>query len=227
MADPIFNPRQFGFDDWDFRIEGMALSPGPSLSGIEEPIRTDGGGYVAADFANGVLNKRESVLAWRAVTTAMDGGVNPVTVILCDRRHQPVVGLPGGVPHSDLTPFSDGSLYTTKGASGEVQAAAALRAVELVGQLITQRPLIGGEWFSILHPTWGHRAYNIMGLYPEGSNTRLVFRPPLREALTAGTAIELDTPRCRMRRVGKPSNPVKGRIGAANISFVEDMRKPA
>jgi hypothetical protein len=87
---PTFNPSDFGIGTLDFRVAGSAVGGGRSLSGIEDPIRTDGGGFVVADFSNGLMIDREANLAWRALMAASDAGVTSIDVILCDRRHQPV-----------------------------------------------------------------------------------------------------------------------------------------
>ncbi|ARR53491.1 hypothetical protein HY78_08680 [Rhizorhabdus wittichii DC-6] len=213
----------FHFDDQDIRVEGQVVSSGPSLSGIEEPIATDGGGVVVADFMNGDLAEREEVLAWRAFAASLDGGAAQVLVHFGDRYHQPV-GDPASVPHSDGTPFSDDEEYSSGGADYVTVGSAALRATRLTITGASVLPLIGGEWFSIAHPTWGWRAYNIVSI----DSATIEFRPPLREAVSAGTRVEFDDPRCVMRRAQPTSNALNvGRYGAPSISFVEDMRKPA
>ncbi|SKB49120.1 hypothetical protein SAMN06295920_103175 [Rhizorhabdus histidinilytica] len=218
-----FFPCIFHFDDQDIRVEGQVVSSGPSLSGIEEPIATDGGGVVVADFMNGDVAEREEVLAWRAFAASLDGGAARVVVHFGDRYHQPV-GDPASVPHSDDAPFSDDEEYSSGGADYEASVAAALRATTITIAGSSELPLVGGEWFSILHPNWGWRAYNIIAI----DGATIEFRPPLREAVTAGTEIEFDDPRCVMRRAQPTSNALNvGRYGAPSISFVEDMRKPA
>lgn len=217
-----FHPCQFGFKDKDIKREGMTTSGGRSLSGYEDVIRTDGGGFITADFSNGLTRNREPTLAWRAITDAMDGGAVAVVVHFCDRLHQPVLDA-ASVPHSDQTPFSDDALYRGAGATGSTTAPAALRATTLRMSFTGQRDLIGGEWFTIVHPTWGERAYRVIAI--EGDTIQ--FRPPLREAVDAGTALDFDNPRCRMRLSGTPANATNmGRFQTVTARFVEDMRQP-
>jgi len=217
-----FHPCQFAFDDQDIRREGLTSSGGTSLSGYEDVIRTDGGGFIVAEFSNGETWERQYTLAWRAITEAMDGGANPVIVHFCDRLHQPV-GDRVDVPHSDDTPFSDGSLYQSSGASGATLAPAALRATTLRMAIVSQLPLIAGEWFTVVHPNWGERAYRVINI----DGDTIQFRPPLREAIDTGTYLDFDDPRCRMRLSGAPSNPTNiGRFQTVTARFVEDMRTP-
>lgn len=217
-----FHPCQFAFDDQDIRREGMTASGGRSLSGYEDVIRTDGGGFIVAEFTNGETWEREDTLAWRALTDGMDGGAIPVVVHFCDRLHQPV-GDRADVPHSDDSPFGDHTLYESGSVTASVTAAAALRATSIRFAIASERPLIGGEWFTIVHPTWGERAYRVIGV--EGDTIQ--FRPPLREAVASGEALDFDDPRCRMRLSGAPSNATNiGRFQAVSARFVEDMRTP-
>lgn len=218
-----FHPCQFDFQDQDVKREGLTTSGGTSLSGYEDVIRTDGGGFLSVEFLNGETWERQDTLAWRALTDAMDGGAVAVVVHFCDRLHQPV-GDVLRVPHSDGTPFSDDSLYRSAGAEASTIAAAALRATSLRMRITSELPLLGGELFTIVHPTWGERAYRVIAI----DGDTIQFRPPLREAVDAGTPLDFDDPRCRMRLSGAPSNGINmGRFQAVSARFVEDMRTPA
>lgn len=218
MAYPVFPTGLFGFNGREYGIEGQTLRGPTSLSGEQDVSSTDGGGRVFAELSGGALLDREKVLAWRALLTGLEDGVTPHIVYLCDKRHSPY----GGehlVPHSDGTPLSDGSLYSGGGPTAEIVADAPLRAVSLVLAVTSLRPLIGGEWFSIEHPAKGWRAYTVKSVADDGTVT---FRPPLREAVTAGDAVELSQPRCLMIQEGKASRRLDyGRLTEAAIRFVE------
>lgn len=217
-----FHPCQFDFEDQDVKREGLTTSGGTSLSGYEDVIRTDGGGFLSVEFSSGETWERQDTLAWRAITDGMDGGAVAVVVHFCDRLHQPVGDL-ALVPHSDGTPFSDDSLYRSSGAEGSLLADAALRATSIRMSIASEKPLIGGELFTIVHPNWGERAYRIIRI--DGDTVHI--RPPLREAAPAGTVLDFDDPRCRMRLVGAPSNATNmGRFQSVSARFVEDMRSP-
>jgi hypothetical protein len=224
MALPVFHPCQFDFEDIDFRRVGSVTSGGTSLSGIDDTIETDGGGFWRLDLTNGETLDRKAGLAWRALTEGMDNGSSAVIVLLCSERLFQPVGDAVTVDHSDGTPFSDDTPYDSSGAEYTTTADAALRAVTLEMAGVSELPLIGGELFSIEHPTWGWRVYRITRI----DGDQITFRPPLREAVPSGTSLEFDTPRCQMRMAQGTSNPTNmGRFTACSLSMVEDMRKPA
>lgn len=209
-----FHPCRFDFQDQDVKREGLTTSGGTSLSGYEDVIRTDGGGFVSAEFTNGETWERDQTLAWRALTDAMDGGAVAVVVHFCDRLHQPV-------KDAYTVP---GTTYATPGAAASSIDGAALRATSLRLSIVSEYPLQGGEWFTVVHPSWGERAYRVIAI----TGDTIQFRPPLREAITAGTPLDFDDPRCRMRLAGVPSNATNmGRFQSVSARFVEDMRTPA
>ncbi len=224
MATPVFHPCQFQFKDIDLRRVGNVTTGGTSLSGVEDPIESDGGGYWRFDGTNGNTRTREAGLSWRALTEAMDGGAQAVIVLLCSERLYQPVGDGVTVSHSDSSLFNDHTGYQSSGATFVASAPAALRATSMQIQGASEKPLMGGELFSAEHPTWGWRVYRIIRITGDG---QIDFRPPLREAVTTDTPLEFDTPRCKMRLASPTSNPTNiGRFTSASISFVEDMRKP-
>lgn len=219
----VFHPCAFGFLEANLERVGNITSGGVSLSGIDDKMNTDGGGFWRYDLSEGKTISRESGLAWRALKEGMDGGATAVIVRLCgERRFQPV-GARVRVPHSDATPFSDDSLYVSSGASYVTVGATALRATSMQISGESEKSLLGGELFSILHPSWGWRVYRIVTI--EGD--QITFRPPLREATTAGTAVEFDEIRCQMQLAASSGNPTTvGKYTSCAMTFVEDMRKP-
>jgi hypothetical protein len=205
----------------NIRRVGHVVDGGTALSGITDQTESDGGGYLQADFSEGITRNKASGNAWRVITDA-DAG-DPFIVLLCaERRFQPV-GAVATVTHSDDTPFDDDTPYESGGADYETTAGAALRATSLSISGTSASPLIGGELFSVQHDTWGWRAYRVRSV---DGNT-ITFRPPLREAIAAGTALEFDTPRCQMLITGAADNSTEnGRFTSCAVSFVEDMRAP-
>lgn len=210
MAYRTFHPGDYGFQGRNTRTVGGQFTGPQSMSGVVQVLKTDGGPRVAMDFDSGAILKREKFLKWRAETTAMDEGATPVIVMLCDRRHQPVNE-------------GKGPPWLAWG-DGVVLDYAPLRAVTLTIDTNTPQKLIGGEWFSINHPSWGWRAYLVTSVSDDGHE--IEFRPPLREVVNAGTVIELKNPRCLMQLVEYPGNPLSGRLGSPSIRFIEYMGKP-
>jgi hypothetical protein len=77
---------------------------------------------------------------------------------------------------------------------------AALRTTTLQVAFVDAAPLLGGEPFSILHPVRGKRLYGIHSVGETvGGVTEITIRPPLREAIAAGTELDFDNPGCVMR----------------------------
>lgn len=215
-----FHPCPFQFKTTNIRRTGNVVDGGESLSGISDDNETTGGGFLVAEFSNGSTRDKAGGNAWRAVTD-LDGGEVLIVMLCAERLFQPV-GAFQEVTHSDGTPFDDDTPYVGGGLSFETTADAALRATSL--QITGAADLIGGELFSIEHPNWGWRAYRIRAI----QSGVISFRPPLREAVPAGTELEFYTPRCQMKMKGSSGNETTiGKYTNCAISFEEDMRKPA
>lgn len=209
----------------DVDIETARISGGVSLSGVEDSIATDGGGrwYAVADDVS--LHRRERIMTWRAFKSAISGGIDPFVFPICDARHQPIAGKIK-VPHSDGTPFSDDTLYSQGSCEVYVAADAPLRATTLQLDIVNLgRPLVGGERFSIDHPVWRHRCYQIGRIIAQSDTAATVqFHPPLREAVTAGTPVDFNNPRFVARVDGQMSAPMTNpKFASGSVRFVEDM----
>lgn len=118
-----------------------------------------------------------------------------------------------GIPHSDGALFSDDAGYSQATVFGTIEAAAALGAGRIVLNIFgATRNLRWSDWFSILHPTRGWRAYRywecsdpadvtrtVEGVFYDGQQYTIALDRPLREAVDAGTRIEFARPLCVMR----------------------------
>lgn len=210
----------FGFKSQDIDIERQTLSGGTALSGETDVLAVDGGGRVYAAFDEGDLIDRDKVLAWRALLSILEEGVTQIVVPFCDIRHQPYGG-EHRVTYGDGATHSDGSLFSGGGPFAEVTAPAALRATSIEFNGVFAQPLIGGEWFTVEHPTKGPRAYRVRKVTDAGVS----FRPPLREAVAIGETLDFANPRCLMIQDpegGKPSSRIANRRHTvAQIRFVE------
>jgi hypothetical protein len=217
----LFAPNEVHAD-----LERRTISGGVALNGDEDLIATDGGGRVFVEFGDPYLDDVQAAKAWRALDAYLDGGAVPIIVPFCDLRHQPTNG-PVNTTHSDGTTFSDESEYSQGDAYGEVAANAALRATTLhLENLVLPEDLLGGEWLSIDHTTMRWRAYRIMEItaYDADAGTATVkVRPPLREAVTAGAAVDFANPRCVMRVEGGMPSPTTLGFASGAARFVEDF----
>lgn len=214
----LFPTALFGFLEQEVDVERQTLRGGTALSGEQDVTSTDGGGRVFAEFASGALVDPAKVKAWRALLGQLEEGVTRVVVPFCDPRHQ-IIDRSGRVPHSDKTPFSDGSLYAGGGESYHATDGGALRAVTLRVSAAAAARLEGGEWFAVEHPNKGWRAYKVGSV---GDDGLIEFRPPLREAVGAGEMLDLATPRCLMVQDGRASSRLQNRrYTDAAIRFIE------
>lgn len=218
----VFPSCFFGIYSKDVDINVASISGGRSLSGYEDRIATDGGGSWYAAIDNAALHTREKIMAWRAFKSATSGGIDAFAFPICDARHQPIRGR-FRVPHSDDTSFDDDPLYVSGDCEVYVAADAPLRATTLQLRIESLgKPLIGGERFSVDHPTWRHRCYQIGRIVAQTSTAATVqFHPPLREAVTADTAAN---PRFVARIDGQMSAPLTNpKFASGSVRFVEDM----
>lgn len=171
----------------------------------------DGGGLWGMEFGDIQLTSANLRRAWRAVSAACGGGVNKLVVPYCDPVHQPwpiVDGEPltsyDSIPHSDDTYFSDGSGYYQNVIVATTVGDADLFDTQIVMDFTYGGPLLGGEHFSIDHPTVRHRIYRVTGVEINDSGNSIVsFMPPLREDVESGTEIDFDEPKCVMQ----PASP--------------------
>lgn len=221
-----------------WNLLGVAATPGVTMDSAATYVRTDGGGFwscVMNDISlsgpgQGRERQRTSTLLWRAVRQVCDGGVNRIVVWRNDALFIPY---PAGVarvvtaPHSDGSPFSDGSEYYQSEIDINCDGGAALRATSMDITINRAAPLIGGESFSIHHEVAGWRLYEIATVdtdEDDETSATITFRPPLREAILDGAELEFDRPRCTMRLANPGAMDLVVRpwtFNAANVEFVE------
>lgn len=238
MALRVFDPCPFNFSDQDIRVDIAVITGERSLSGFQDIDGTGGGGiwiaeFSGADFGNRDDAGRAETLYWRAINGGMQGGAAAVDVLFEDRLHQPVLDRVS-VPHSDGTPFSDNSLYTSSGADCIVASVvngqmAGNAATVLDIRLTSERALLAGERFSYTGAGgWGWRAAETYAIEDRGGGvTRVTFSPPIRGGIAVGDPLDFDTIRCQMTRTSPASNALNmGAFSTATIAFQEDMRPP-
>lgn len=209
--------------DVELSLQGRTTTGGMSVSGISQLVKTDHGGLWRFVFSGIYLRTKDQVRAWRALEGQLDGGATKLVVPICDLRHapRPDGALPGdAVPHSDDTYFSDDTGYVSGIMSAVTVGAAALGASSLGIDVLVGSDLMGGEHFTIDHPTEGPRMYRVISV---GDDT-ISIRPTLREAVADGEVIDFDRPRCTMRLAGSDTmnlNLQLGRFGQVGVAFVE------
>lgn len=205
-----------------FDVIGSGIDGGTSGVGEAISIETSGGGIVTATYENMVLegpDERHEIINW--LGARLNGGFRFVNVPIVNDKIGPfpvinsaVRPIVNGIPHSDGSLHSDGAGYSQATVWGEVRAAAALNAGQMSMRVYgASRLLRWSDWFSIYHAVKGWRAYrywDVLSVSAEGAATVsgasvtyrdyvLALAPPLREAVAAGTRVELARPTCVMK----------------------------
>lgn len=226
----LFNPARIAL-----RPMGVAITGGESLSGITDIIRTDGGGYWAVQMAGIELLTPDLIRAWRAWQTELAGGVERVLVPIADLRQapRPVVGgrlaSPSQIANGSDDPyFPEAVGFATPLVVAWVSANAALRATQLNIAVSRGARLKGGETFALEHPTRGRRVYRVGRVLarPSDQTATVKIEPPLREAVSDGTAADFDWPSlvCTLIPEADISPELDyGRAGTVDIAFREAM----
>lgn len=226
-----------------WNLAGVAVSPGQTGTGISTLVRSDGGGFWTCTMGDVSLSgragygdrgkdrQRIATLLWRAVRQICDGGVNDIVVPRNDARFVPwpigVSRSAGTLPHSDGAMFSDGASYYQPVIDIVAAAGGALRDTSLQITILRAADLIGGESFSIQHPTAGWRLYEIATIEPvSDTNATITFNPPLREQVVAGAALEFDRPCCLMRLAQTSSMNLTVQTWTFNSASAEFVEAP-
>jgi hypothetical protein len=180
---------------------GRAVTGGTSLSGISQSGVANGGGYWQSDWTGIWLGSPDSILCLRAWSAELDGGGTQFVLPVFDlgQAPRPSIGLGWALPGSPA-PSSD--FFAQEPGFGlpliiaSIVGAFPRRATTIKGTISVGRSLKGGERFSIQHPTMGWRMYAIGRVVSvDGGGQTFNIRPPLREALAGGEAMEFDVPR--------------------------------
>ncbi len=181
-----------------FNIAPRTLAGPSSVSGVTQVTASDAGIWKAT-FSDIIIRRGSpSVLAFRAIANLLEGRLRPILVPRCC-AYQPFDpdgnGAAVKVPHSDISPFSDGGLYQSRSIDIRLTSNIPLRGTTANISLITAGQLQPAMDFSI-----GERMYRIRTVQMTGENTATItFRPPAREAAPAGSEMEFDYPVCRMK----------------------------
>jgi len=204
-----------------WRLASATIQGGLPTLGPAKTSGTDGGGLWVCEMSGIWLRKREQIKAARALDVILDGGLNKIVVGSCESAFAPWAKRGEPVPHSNGSPFSGATFYAGVSPGGRLIEAAPLRATTLRIALPSGVKLDGGEVISIRHPVHGERRYGIGRIGEDGV---VAIRPPLREAVTAGTKVDFISGACVMR-LANPSEffePIRlSRSSMLNPVFVE------
>lgn len=225
MANPILwpinvlSPREFMMD-----IAPRSLAGPSSVSGVGQVAASDAGIWKASYGGIPVVNC-QSITLWRALNTLLEGRMNSVAVpysMRCQPFSSDWESVHDGVPHSDGSPFADSGLYQSRLIDVHLTSNIPLRGTTANIALHTAYGVQPGQVFSIKD-----RLYRIRTLQMIGENTATItFRPPAREAVSAGSEIEFDRPVCRMRLATDAEMDLPldyGLWSFPTVNFIEDV----
>jgi hypothetical protein len=222
----LFNPAAI-----KLRPAGVTVEGGESLSGEVDTIRTDGGGFWVIQMLGIELLTPDLIRAWRAWEDELAGGVTTVLVPIADVRQAPrplagsALASPSGLHAATDDPYFPEAVGFATPFIVATSGPGALRATQVTITVTRGARLKGGEHFAIDHPTVGRRVYRVSRVVGRvGQQATVKIRPPLREAIADGTAVDFDWPSF----VGKlvPDADISPEIGygrhaAVDIAFRE------
>jgi len=213
------SPREFSL-----QLSARTLAGPSSISGVAQVVASDAGIWRLTLGSIPVVDERR-VLLWRSLSALAEGRMDSFLVPIT-RFYQPYAAEWAShyepTPHSDVTPFSDGSEY--EGAVIDVALASNIpvRGATATIAIHTAHEIQPGQHFSI-----GERLYRIRTIEKTGEGAATItFRPPAREAATIGAMLEFDQPICRMRLASDNEMDLAldyGRWAFPSVIFIEDV----
>lgn len=172
-----------------------------SLSGNNQAIRTDGGGYWRCEIGGIALLTSDQIRAHRAWEDYMAGGAEQFLVPIADIRHapRPAVGnqlmRPGPLLVTGTDPYFPEALGYGVPVVIATAGEAGLRATQLSISVSQGGRVVGGQYFSITHTNKGRRMYRTGRVISRtGQSATVNIVPPLREAIGPATSLDFDFP---------------------------------
>ncbi len=198
-------------------------SGGRTINGIERGTRTDRGFWHIA-MVDVVLHETAQRRTWNAIRTALGGRAGLLVIPVWSFDTAPYISGQTEpdiyVPHSDQTPFSDGTLYRQGSISINTVENVPIGATTIKLQLLHAEPDLAGIRFSYRHALYETGpAVSISGSVWEVS----IF-PAVRAPIPAGSELEVNLPTCLVhleddRGMDISLNAIQ--ITERSLSFVE------
>lgn len=201
-------------------------SGGRSLGGIEPAIRTDLG-FWAIDYQNVVMQARhaDAWRTWNAIRTRLGGRSGLVVVCAKSGLVAPYPGgrfvAPARVPHSDGTPFSDGTLYEQDAISVVSVGMTMIGATVMKLRIINADDDLVGVRFSFDHALYETGpAIDI-----DGDVWTVPVSPSVRADIPDGAELNFGSPTCLCRLADDRGMDITNdrieRVAYPSVSFVE------
>ena len=197
-------------------VVGVAVESPPSLSGVSSAIDVSGGGLWSIKLQKISLFSAASHKALVRYSTRLNGGVRSMIIPLRTEILMPLAdGEPSavrGIRFAGGIPFAGGSTFVAPGVIAEMAASASAGAGTVSLLIRHGGGLLGGEVFSIRHPTKEDRAYRIgdideVRIVPGGTRWTVAIRPTLRDVARAGQMVRFWRPRIKARLPAKTTMP--------------------
>ncbi len=215
---------------WD--MAGQDVTGGRALSGVMPAGEFSGGGYWTCMMGDVQVSSAQRIKQWRAIRSILAGRTR---ALVLEAREDLITPWPiyNSLPVisrfvDDDTIVDAAGNYSTRVIQCTLSSNAALRATSVVLAFTagTYSALVGGERFTISHTTNLARMYEINTVSQSGDVWTCGIRPPLREAESAGKAIDFDFPRCMMQLAdsSQMSLPMqRGLYAQSSIKWVESF----
>lgn len=203
-----------------------------SLAGLPQSLYRSGGPFWSLLLDQMYGRGRNAILALRQLRADLGSGETPIIIRPCDCRQVPLAAgySLGAEPSTAGAPYTDFAAGETNPIVASFAANASLRAAFVTLTLtsgIDSSKLVGAH-FGVENATWGPRMHRIIEV-TSASPLQVRIRPLLREAVTAGQAINFNRPGCVMRLDGDfaMDQPIPGRVFIGRAAFVEYERPVA
>lgn len=202
---------------------------GRSLTAIEQIIASDAGYWAITLDEIPCASPVQKQVA-RALSVQMEGRLNGIDVPIYDSRNAPLASGQGfgpitGIPWSDPTSFSDGSLFQQGPIDASAAATAALGSNVVLITITTGGILQPGQHFSYQGASRSRLERIKTATLTTGTTYSCTVWPPLREAIPNATLLNFNDPRltCRLKTDGEMQSFVDDYAGRtlAKVDFVE------
>lgn len=215
------------------KVTATTIGGGRSLSGLEQVVANDAG-FWRLTMANISVRSNAHVEVWNAIEVQLQGRSGTVVVPMLDCMRSPwptvdgkLLASYGDIPFSDDALFSDGVGFYQPVIVADASSGIAERATSG-----TIRISYGGTLAAGMHFSVGERGYRIQRVLSTTdlgggvASYTITFWPPAREAIEAGTALNLDCPHFRARLASDGEmdfDPELFKFGRPTLNFVEDV----
>lgn len=173
---------------------------GRTLGGLERPIRSDKGYWTFSYRFQ--LSSQAQRRAWNAIRTQVSGraGLLVMPVWSWDTAPYPTGEIEPDVlvPHSDGTPFSDGTLYRQGSISVRSVDDVEIGATSMRLRVFDAEPDLAGVRFSYNHALYETGPASLVS----GTFWTVELFPAVRAPIPAGADLEFNLPTCLVRLVG-------------------------